>query len=309
MKIAVLGSGAMGSLYGGFLSQANDVWLIDIWKEHVDTINRDGLRITEGNRDFIFRPRAVLSADEVGIAELAIIFVKSVNTAEALTGAKSLFGPNTMVLTLQNGLGNAEDILPYVGEDNLFVGTSTHGGTVYGPGHIFHARRDKTHVGVIKGSPTRAQRVVDALISGGFDADVAINVMDMIWHKIIINTAINGQTALLRVTNGFLKINPSANELARVMVREAAAVAAAEGIRLNPEAIISDFFPLDPSIPDDGNRSSMYQDVLNMRKTEVERINGAVMRLGAKHGIPTPYNHMVTLLINATEAAYTYEGK
>ncbi len=307
MKIAILGAGAMGSLYGGPLSQKNDVYLIDVWKEHIDTINSKGLKIKIKNEDKIYRPKAVMSADDVGIADLVMIFVKSVNTAEALSKSNSLFGEKTMALTLQNGYGNDEDILPYVKKENLLIGATASGATVLGPGYIFQAGIGPTNIGVRKdGCLDKAQNIVDLFNESGIETYKADNVLEAIWTKLMVNVGINAISALLGTRNGFLAESKAAYDVAYELVKEGVAVAKAEGYNLSAAEICEKYYIQGAKIVGH-NRCSMLQDVDKKRKTEVERINGAVSSIGKKYGIATPYNDLMVKMINAKEDSYNFE--
>lgn len=308
MKIAILGAGAMGCLYGGPLSEHNDVWFIDVWKDHVDKVNREGLQISRGESEVsLYHPKATSVASDVGVADLVIIFVKSVNTAEALSLNKDLFGPETMVLTLQNGYGNDEDILPYIRSENLFIGTTACGATMLGPGHVFQAGKGITNVGVTKdGSLERAQKIVDVLNESGFESQVAPDVMIAIWTKLLVNVGLNAPLALLGIRNGFIADSANALEIGRALVREGVAVAAAEGYQLDGEEIVHHYY-IEGSKVVGKNRCSMLQDVDKKRKTEIEKINGAIVKLGRRHNIPTPFNEVMTLMIGAKEDSYRYE--
>jgi len=308
MKIAILGAGAMGSLYGGPLSVKNDVYLIDVWKEHVDNINKNGLKIKVKDEDKIYRPKAVTSAAEVGKADLVIIFVKSVNTAAALEDGSALFGPDTLALTLQNGYGNDEDILPYVKKENLLIGATASGATVLGPGYVFQAGIGPTNIGVRKdGCIEKAQIIVDVLNEAGIETYKHDNVLAAIWQKLMVNVGINGVSALLGTRNGFLAESKPAYACAYELVKEGCAVAKAEGFELNAEEICEKYYIQGAKVVGH-NRCSMLQDTDKKRKTEVERINGAISAMGRKHGIATPYNDFIVKLINAKEESYNFES-
>ena len=307
MKIAILGAGAMGSLYGGPLSAKNDVYLIDVWKEHIEAINASGLKIKVNEEDKTYRPKAVMSADKAGKSDLVIIFVKSVNTADALSKAGWLFGDDTLALTLQNGYGNDEDILPYVKKENLLIGATASGATVLGPGYVFQAGIGPTHIGARKdGNLEKAQTVVDLLNDAGIEAYKHDNVLAAIWQKLMVNVGINGVSAMLSTRNGFLAESKSAYSVAHRLVVEGCTVAKAEGYELDADEICRKYY-IDGAKVVGHNRCSMLQDVDKKRKTEVERINGAISIIGKKHGIPTPYNDMMVLLINAKEESYNFE--
>lgn len=308
MKIVIVGAGAMGSLYGGPLSVHHEVWLLDVWKEHVEKINQEGLVIRRGEDECsTYHPRASESASEAGTADLAIIFVKSVDTAGALAKNREIFGPDTMVLTLQNGYGNDEDILPYIKAENLFIGTTACGATMLGPGEVFQAGKGITNIGVTGTcSLERAQRIVDVLEESGFEAKAASDVMEAVWTKLLVNVGLNAPLALLGVRNGFIGDSAPAMEIGKALVAEGAAVAEAEGFRLDKDAIVQHYY-VEGSKVVGQNRCSMLQDMDRKRKTEIEKINGAIVKLGKRHGIPTPYNEAFTLLVQAKEESYHYE--
>lgn len=308
MKIVILGAGAMGSLYGGPLSTHHEVWLLDVWKEHVERINKEGLVIRQGDtKSSIYHPKAACSASETGAADLAIIFVKSVDTAEALAKNREIFGPDTMVLTLQNGYGNDEDILPYIRAENFFIGTTACGATMLGPGEVFQAGKGITSIGVTKtGSLERAQQIVDILEESGFEAKTAPDVMEAVWIKLLVNVGLNAPLALLGVRNGFIGDSSNAMEIGKALVAEGVAVAEAEGYHLDGDAIVQHYY-VEGSKVVGKNRCSMLQDMDRKRKTEIGKINGAIVKLGKRHGIPTPYNEVFTYLVQAKEETYCYE--
>jgi 2-dehydropantoate 2-reductase len=307
MKIAILGAGAMGSLYGGSLSEKNDVYLIDVWKEHVDIINSEGLKIKIKNEDKIYHPKAVMSTNDVGSVDLVMIFVKSVNTAEALSKSNALFGETTMALTLQNGYGNDEDILPYVKKENLLIGATASGATVLGPGYVFQAGVGPTNIGVRKdGCLDKAQIIVDLFNESGIETYKSDNVLQAIWTKLMVNVGINAISALLDTRNGFLAESKAAYDIAYKLVKEGVEVAKAEGYVLNAEEICEKYYIQGAKVVGH-NRCSMLQDVDKKRKTEVEKINGAISSIGKKHGIVTPYNDLMVEMINAKEDSYNFQ--
>lgn len=306
MKIAVLGAGAMGCIYGGYLSQNNEVWLIDVWKEHVDMINAKGLRIAEDKEEYLFNPKASYNAKEVGNVDLLILFVKSINTEEALLGNKALLGENTLVLSLQNGYGNYEDIHKYVKKENIIIGVTLHGANVLGPGHIQHAGVGMSYVGTRDNDDlNNAKLVSNTLQKSSIECEISNNIMRKIWAKLISNSAGNAITALLNVPNGFIVDNPDTLSLLHEIVNEGVNVAAKDGVQFDIQDAIQ--VPMNGFKATGMNRSSMLQDVSKKRKTEIERINGAIVSKGLEYGIATPYNDCITRLIKALEA--TYLGK
>ena len=308
MKISIMGAGAMGSIYGGALSEKNEVWLVDVWEEHIEAIKSSGLKIRVGEEDKVYRLNATISAQEAGVSDLVIVFVKSVNTAEALQQNKALFGANTMVLTLQNGYGNAEDIMPYIKPENLFVGTTSGGATTLGPGHVFQARIGLTRIGVVKGGDfSRAGVIVDVLNESGFTSEASEDVLNAIWEKLLVNSGLNALLALLNARNAFIGESEQALELGKRLLKEGIAVAKAEGYDFSADEIARQYYIEGVKGSIGHNRCSMLQDVEKRRKTEVERINGAIAELGKKHGIPVPLNEAMALMIGAKEMLYNWE--
>lgn len=300
MKIAVVGSGAMGSLFGAYLSEGgNEVTLIDVWQEHVDAINKNGLQIEEAGGIKTFSVPAVTDPGRLGAQDLTIIFVKSYHTAGSLEKARNLFSGDTVVLTLQNGLGNAEVISEAAGDVTVIAGTTSHGGTVLGPGRIRHAGEGETVIGKIAGKSGRIDEIAAEFNRCRLETRVTDNIAGLLWGKLLVNVGINSLTAILDVTNGRLVEMESTLALMKALVGEAESVARAKGITLP----YSDAFEKVKSVAvaTGPNRSSMLQDIERGSRTEIDFINGAVAREGGKAGIPTPCNRFVTLLIKALE--------
>lgn len=305
MKIGVLGAGAMGSLFGGLLAMAgHEVWLIDIWLEHLEAIKKKGLKIRRKEGEHLIRDlRAVFSPEEVGTAELVLVFVKSTATEKAVRGARALFGEETTVLTLQNGLGNVEQIASVVPLSRIIAGTTAQGATVLGPGEIYHAGEGPTAIGELQGPPTeRVERIAEAFNSAGISTQISENVMGLIWAKLLVNVGINALTALTGLKNGELLQFPETVELMEMAVMEAWEVAKAKGIEIPLEDPVSHAKEVAKLTAD--NRSSMLQDVSNKRKTEIDNINGAVVREGRALGIKTPVNATLTNLVLMMERKY-----
>ncbi|MBI6875503.1 ketopantoate reductase family protein [Clostridium aciditolerans] len=301
MKIAIIGAGAMGSLYGGYLSRAGeDVYLVDIWQSHIDEINSNGLIIKEGEEEIVVYPKAFSKAEEIGSVDLAIIFVKSILTEKALANNKAILGSNTLVMSLQNGYGNIEQIEKYVKSENIIAGTTAHGATMLGPGNIKHAGNGVTHIGWLKNNKNNSiEQIAAALKRAGFDTNISDNVMELIWSKLIVNVGINALTAILEVENGKLLDIDETKYLMKLAVEEAIDVAEALGVKFNRDETIEKVMQVAYNTAE--NKSSMLQDILNKRKTEIETINGAIVREGIKHFVKTPVNTVLLNLIKAKE--------
>ncbi|HOE57306.1 MAG TPA: 2-dehydropantoate 2-reductase [Bacillota bacterium] len=306
MKIVIVGAGAMGSVYGGLLAEAgNEVYFLDVYKEHVDEINRNGLWIegTSGDR-YIKNIKASTNPEDVGIVDLAVIFVKSTITEEAIRSNKAVIGDNTIVLTLQNGLGNIEKLETVVNRTQIISGTTSHGANMLAPGRIRHAGSGATVLGELDGKVTdRINKIAQIFIDAKFeDVKVSPNVMGIIWDKVLVNVGINPLTAITGLRNGELLDYPETEWILEQAVSEGEKVAKAAGITLNTPDPVNHCKEVAEKTRE--NVSSMLADVSKLRKTEIDNINGAIVRIGEKHNIDTPVNRVLTNLVLWKEKVY-----
>jgi 2-dehydropantoate 2-reductase len=299
MKIAIVGAGAMGCLYGAKLSAVpgNEVYLVDVWKDHIASINENGLLMEEERKLITYsNVKGVSDASQAGPCDLAIIFVKSTLTGLAVKTNKAVFGPDTIALTLQNGLGNIDLICAEIGDDNVVAGTTAHGATMLGPGKIRHAGSGKTIIGELNGKDSeRIEKIASVFKAAGLDTDISHNVIGLVWDKLLVNVGINALTGITRLHNGELLQHPELEELLEAAVSEALAVAKAKGIQLNYDDPVS--HTKDVCVATAANKSSMLQDILNHKQTEIDMINGAIVREGARAGVAAPVNLALTNLI------------
>lgn len=299
MKIGIVGAGAMGCLYGAKLSELPDqeVTLIDVWKEHIDAIKSNGLVMEEGEETKVYRHlKATCQPDSVGSCDLVILFVKSTLTATAVKNNSAVFGPSTVVLTLQNGLGNIEQIQEQLGETNVIAGTTAHGATMLAPGKIRHAGQGKTIVGELTGHKTdRLQQIANLLQDAGFETEQSDHVIGLIWDKLLVNVGINALTALTGLQNGQLLDYPELTQLLEQAIWEGEAVAKAKGISLSYQDPVGHTKEVCKATA--FNRSSMLQDITNHKETEIRMMNGAIVELGKQTGIKTPVNQALTNLV------------
>jgi 2-dehydropantoate 2-reductase len=248
MKISIIGSGAMGSLFGGRLSLAgHDVLLYDVYREHVEAVNRDGLA--------------------------------------------------------KNGLGNEAILRRHFGAERTAAGVTSQGATFLGPGRVRHAGRGPTHLSMADGRNEKLQPLAGALTAAGFECHVETDVAGLVWSKLLINVGINALTAITNQTNGKLLDCEETRALMADLVAEAEAVARKKGIRLTYEDPLATVF--DVAKKTGANRSSMLQDFDRKRPSEIDFMNGAIVREAAAEGIPVPVNTAVTRLIKAMEKART----
>ncbi len=302
MKIAILGAGAMGSLYGAMLKEAKeDVWLLNRWEEHIRAIREKGLTISSRSGDRTVFVNATTAAQEIGKVDLVIVFVKSYSTREGMRGALSLLGEETMVLTLQNGLGNAEQLTEIVGEKRVLAGITGFGSTVLAPGHIRHAGEGDTMIGELSGIRTpRTEELRRVFDSAGLHPVIAENLPGIIWGKLLVNVGVNPIAALARVKNGRILEIPELADLMEKAVGEAFEVSRRKGITLFPAGDPLEHVREVIRRTKD-NISSMRQDVEKGNQTEIDVISGAIVREGKALDIPTPVNSLLTQLIKGLE--------
>lgn len=293
----------MGCLYGAKLSasEENQVFLLDVWEKHVEVIHTVGLQMEEDGKLINYHKLKAYTTDKsVGVVDLAIVFVKSTLTREAVESNRNVFGPNTLALTLQNGLGNIDLISQVLGEKNVIAGTTAHGATMLGPGKMRHAGSGKTFIGELDGRVTdRIVRIGEIFNLVGLDTEISKNISGLVWDKLLVNVGINALTGITKLKNGVLVENEEIRELLEKAVIEGTEVAVAKGIQLGFDDPVK--HTKDVCISTAANQSSMLQDILNKKKTEIDMINGAVVREGKIMGIETPVNLVLTNLIKFLE--------
>jgi len=303
MKTVIIGAGAMGSLFGGLLTEAGaDVWLLDIWQEHVDTLQRDGLSIEREGQTRRIPINAAIDLPKDTKADLVIIFVKSMHTRIAADTAAAILADHGVVLTLQNGMGNAEILTEIVGAQHVLAGTTAHGATLLSPGCIRHAGVGATNIGMWgEGDPHSGGRVADFFSRANIPTDLEPDIRPVIWNKLLVNIGINAITALTSIKNGQILDLPQTRALSAAAITEAAALARAQSIQIADD-IVERTAAIARSTA--SNRSSMGQDIDARRPTEINAINGFVVREAERLGIDVPVNRVLTTLIETLQAHY-----
>ncbi len=306
MKIAIVGAGAMGSIYAGLFAEAgHEVWAIDIWRDHVDAINRDGLRVEGASGDRVVTGiRATANTAEAGECDLYVLATKAAGVGPAAEAIAPLMGPESIVLTIQNGLGAGERIARFMPTDCVLLGVADgFGASMRGPGHVHHNAMNLIRIGEMNGGLTeRLERITGIWREAGFNARAFADIEQLIWGKYICNVAFSGPCTVFDYTLGELMADPAAWEIARGCAREVAALAAARKIAVDygdPAEYIDAFGRRMPAA-----RPSMLLDHHAGRRSEIDAINGMAVELGRELGIPTPYNEVLTAIIRHREKSF-----
>lgn len=301
MRIAIVGVGAMGSLFGGMLHEAGiDVSLIGRWREHIERIQTHGLRILQGEKERTINVKAYTSHQGIGTVDLVLLLVKAYSTEEAVSQCIPLFGRDTFILSLQNGLGNGEKICRHIPRERVLLGITNQGAYVVSPGVVCHAGLGETLLGPLEASfREKAEDVVRVFNSAGIKTRIVSDLEGTIWGKLLINVAINPLGALTGRRNGELLEIPELSHLMEMAVAEAAEVARRKGVNLPypvPFERVKEAARASAS-----NKCSMLQDLERGKRTEIEALNGAVVTLARDLGIPAPVNEALTALVKVRE--------
>lgn len=303
VKIAILGSGALGSVIGGVLTEAgSEVYLIRRSAEYVRIMNGEGLTLHEGTHRRNVRVRATTDCSSIGTVDLVIVLVKSYHTKEAIEMARPMIGEHTMVMSLQNGLGNEEMIAEAVGKEHVLVGRTYVGGVMLDPGQVSAGTKGKhTYIGELDGQVTeRVKRVADVFNQSGLATTVSDNIMGIMWDKLLINVATGALCGITRLPYGGLYSVPELRNCALSAVAEGIAVAHAAGVELSIQAPEQAWIKAAEGLPDDF-KPSMLQSIESGMPTEIDFINGSVVRWGAKWGVPTPVNSVLMACVKGIE--------
>jgi len=305
MKIAIIGVGAMGSVYAALLASGGHyVWAVDVWTEHIEAIRKNGLRLEGASGDRTVRIHATTEPAGVRDVDLVIIATKHDGVARAARAALEMARPGAPILTIQNGLGSADELAAIAGSQRTMIGVvGGFGASIQGPGHARHDGMEFVHLSELEGGSTaRLEAVAEAWRAGGFAVSTFGDIHPMVWEKLICNCAYSGPCALTGFSIGEVQVDPNAWGIAAACAAEAYQVARAKGIALDftdPVAYVKAF---GETIP--GAKPSMLLDHLAGRRSEIDHINGAIPREGAKLGVATPVNGVVAALIRARESGF-----
>lgn len=307
MKIAILGgAGAMGALFGARLKMADeDVTLIDVHNAAVEHINAHGLILEEkSGAQHVLAVRATGDATSAGVQDYVVVFTKCYHTESAIKSALPLIGPDTAVVSLQNGWGNAPRIQAIAGADRVFAGVTYNTGVLLGMGHTQQAGVGATFVGELAGgSSARVSRFAEALRRGGFEVNESANVIEEIWRKLALNVCTLPTAGIPQWEARKLSEHDGAIKLMSALLHEVVVVANQQGIAMDYEerwnAITSLLEKIAPTA-----RGSMVIDMANKRRTEIDVINGAIVEAGQQLGVPTPFNNTMVWMVKSIEETF-----
>ena len=299
MKVAVIGPGAMGCLFGGFLAEAgNEVWLLDKSDRRAALLEQEGVRLEGIGGSRRVPVRVGTDPHAIGQADLVLVWVKAYDTVAATEGLPPLVGARTWVLSLQNGLGNLEALSAVVDPRRILGGTTAYGATLLSDGCSRHTGVGDTTIGT---HPTVSHDEIAPITQAFADAGIAVTVARdlqcVLWSKLLVNATINPLTALTRVRNGDLPVREDTSRLIRIVTRECEQIASSAGISLGYDSLEQRVQSVCEATA--RNRSSMLQDVLRGRRTEIDAINGSVVSKAKAVGTQAPVNELLMGLVRA----------
>ena len=306
MKIAVVGAGAMGSVYAGLLADSgNQVWAIDVWQDHIDAIQKTGLRVEGASGDRVVKTvNATSNAADAKACDLCIIATKASGVAAAAKAISPHLGDQSLILTIQNGLGAGERIAAHAPADRVLLGVAEgFGASMRGPGHVHHNAMKLIRIGEMQGGLTeRAENVGAVWREAGFDVKCFADIDQLIWEKFVCNCTLSAPCTAFDCTVGELRDDPARWSLALGCAREAYAVGQAKGINFSfddPVRYVTEFAERMPHA-----RPSMLLDHHAQRRSEIDAINGMAAQLGAEMNIPAPYNETLSTLVRHRESTF-----
>jgi 2-dehydropantoate 2-reductase len=302
LKIAIVGTGAMGSVYAGlFASAGHEVWAIDAWREHVEAMQQKGLRLEGASGDRTVKVNATIDASKAGPCDLVVLATKAMHVAQAASSAKVLLKSDTPVLSIQNGLGGPDTAAGILGRDRVMVGVvGGFGASIRAPGHAHHNGMELVRLGEFGGPITERLKKVEAAWKGaGFKVKVFDNIDQLVWEKLICNCAYSGPCALSEGTIAEVMNDTDLSKISAACASEGFAVAKKKGVKLgfdDPVAYVRDFGSKIPNA-----RPSVLLDLMLKKRSEIDVINGSIPRVAKTLGMAAPVNETVTALVRAKE--------
>jgi len=304
MKVCVVGCGAVGSLFAAHMARLDgvEVYAYDVYKDHVDAINRAGLRLS-GAADFTAKLKASNDAAQIPRCDYGIVATKAIHTRHAIQQTARVFDENSAVCSVQNGVGNEEIIAEHV--KYVIRGTTFPAGHLIEPGHVGFDIRGDTWVGPFESTQTpmsKVEELASAMTRSGMNTIALPDARGAQWTKLIFNAATNPVGALTRLHHGAATFFKPTGDLFNALIAEGESVAQAIGIKLHgdPRELV-----MKGAKAPGKHKASMLQDVLAYRQTEVDFMNGAIVQWGEKTGVPTPLNKAVWELIKGLEHSWS----
>jgi len=307
-KVAVLGAGAMGCLFGGLMAEKGlDVILIDVWKEHVDSINSKGLKMDGHGGDRYIKIKATTDPSTLKPVDAIIIMCKATALEKALTNAKNIIGDKTMLMSFQNGIGHEAIMQKIAGKEKVLGGTTTQASNVLGPGHIKNHAALPSWIGEYEGGMSdRVKDLAETFTAHNLETIAVPDIKKRKWMKLFALTAIGPLSSIFDLHHTDLYISNKnqevSRELGKKIILETREVAKADGVDVTEDECLEMFNKIVDS--KQTNKSSMCFDILNKRKTEIDFINGAVSKIGKGHGVKTPMNDLMYKMIMVKEGMY-----
>jgi 2-dehydropantoate 2-reductase len=315
MKVVIIGPGALGCLLAASLTikldksrkntQSLDIWLLDYKPERAQLLSEQGLILEERDQKKHCSIQATADPQKIGPADIVILCVKSPQMDAGLHEALKLVQPDTLLVTMQNGIGHLELLKDQQKPPSVVVGVTAQGANMVAPGHVRHAGDGLTRIGFLKAASFSKSLLLAKLCNllnyGGIETLIVDNILDYVWSKLLINVGINALTAIHNCPNGDLLESTGKQETLSAAVREGETVARALGIQLTDDPLS---LTLDVCRKTAENISSMLQDVNNKRPTEIDSINGEIIAAGRKLSIPTPVNDDLVQKVKQIEQSY-----
>ena len=304
MKILIVGPGALGCRFAVHLSRSKqDVWLLAHNKARAAKLKRQGIKEEGLCTASGIKVPVTTDISEVGEAELIVLCVKSYDTEAALKAVKGIIAPETYLLSIQNGMGNLQLMSEYADEARIIGGVTEEGWTLMAEGQARHAGKGETIIGAANGKMRgRLGEIAKVLNKSGFSTKMTRDINALIWSKLIVNVGVNALTAVTGLKNGMLLEYEGTRNIMRAAVAEAVKVAKRKRIKLIYDDPIQKVEAVCKNTA--GNISSMLQDVVSRKVTEIDSINGAIVRQGKGLNIPTPVNQLLTDLVTTLQLSY-----
>ncbi|MBW2351030.1 MAG: 2-dehydropantoate 2-reductase [Deltaproteobacteria bacterium] len=300
-KLTIVGPGAMGCLLAATLNKQDcHVSLLDYKPDRAERLKKTGIKVMSSNEAWTVFPNVTAEPEALGAQDWVIVFVKAVQTADAVKRIGPLIGPRTLVVTLQNGIGHESTLSKIVKPELIALGVTSQGATLLNEGRVRHAGSGPTTLGLVVHNPEAKGRLISLvtlLNNAGWPSQVVEYIHPHIWRKLIVNVGINALTALCCLTNGKLPQHPESLRLQKLAVTEAWTLSLKKGIPL--DLSLEEAHDMVNSVckATAENKSSMLQDRIKNRPTEIDYINGAITEMGGELGVATPVNEVLTLLV------------